>query len=200
MRDSTKQVDCRSQYIFLYWLYDKIKELLAVVQKSEVFYMRGRKRKPSGEELNELVRQLCGEEPDDMQVWMKLSQEDFEPFLQAADVRLLESPVISVAAAPSWIRRAVDELIAEAGRTVTHFLLYTRSFGHILSLDILSEIVAGAQGVIDMRSANFIVGYRAMVDGLKEGEVTLLVLASMGPKPQADETALDTKAIFGFPR
>ena len=93
----------------------------------------------------------------------------------------------------------MDELIAEAGRTVTHFLLHIGSFGHILSLDTLSEIVAGAQGVIDMRSASFIVGYRAM-DGLKDGEVTLLALASMGPKPQADETVLDTEAIFGFPR
>ena len=50
---------------------------------------------------------------------------------------------------------------------------------------MLSEIVTGAQGVIDMSSASFIVGYRAM-EGLKEGEVTLLVLASMGPEPQTE--------------
>ena len=161
--------------------------------------MRSRKRKPSRAELNEWINRLCGEESYGPEVWMKLSPEDFEPFLQAADVRLLESPVISAAAAPSWIRRAVDELIAEAGRTVTHFLLHIGSFGHILSLDTLSEIVAGAQGVIDMRAANFIVGYRAM-EGLKDGEVTLLVLVSMGPEPQADETVLDTEAIFGVPR
>ena len=144
--------------------------------------MRSRKRKPSGAELNEWIKRLCGEEAYGTEVWMKLSPEDFEPFLQAADVRLLESPVISVAAAASWIRRAVDELIAEAVRTVTHFLLHIGFFGHILSLDTLSEIVAGA------------------MEGLKDGEVTLLVLVSMGPEPQADETVLDTEAIFGVPR
>lgn len=78
----------------------------------------------------------------------------------------------------------MDELIAEAGRTVTHFLMHIGSSGHALSLDMLSEIVTGAQGVIDLESSSFVVGYKAM-EGLKEGEVTLLVLASVGPEPQA---------------
>ena len=147
--------------------------------------MRSRKRKPSRAELNEWINRLCGEESYGPEVWMKLSPEDFEPFFQAEDVCLLESPVVSAAAASSWIRQAVDELSAEAGKTVTHFLLQIGSSGRALSLDMLSEIVAGAQSVIDMSSASFIVGYRAM-EGLKEGEVTLLVLASMGPEPQTE--------------
>lgn len=147
--------------------------------------MSSRKRKPSEAELNERVKRICGEESYGTEVWMKLSPEDFEPFFQAEDVCLWESPVVSVAAASSWVRQAVDELPAETGRAVTHFLLHIGSSGRALSLNMLSEIVTGVQGVIDMSSASFIVGYRAM-EGLKEGEVTLLVLASMGPGPQAD--------------
>ncbi len=147
--------------------------------------MSGRKRKPSKTELNEWVKRICGKEAYGTEVWMKLSPEDFEPFFQAEDVCLWESPVVSAAAASAWVRQAVDELSAEAGKTVTHFLLHIGSSGYALSLNMLSEIVTGAQGVIDMSSASFIVGYRAM-EGLKEGEVTLLVLASMGPGPQAD--------------
>lgn len=147
--------------------------------------MSGRKRKPSEAELNERAKRICGEESYGTEAWMKLSPEDFEPFFQAEDVCLLESPVVSAAAASAWVSQAVDELSAEAGKTVTHFLLHIGSSGHTLSLDMLSEIVAGAQGVIDMSSASFIVGYRAM-EGLKEGEVTLLVLASMEPGPRPD--------------
>lgn len=174
----------RAQYIFLYWLCDKLKALLAVVQESEEFYMGNRKRKPSGAKLNEWVKRLCGEEPYGTEAWMKLRPEDFEPFFCTDDVCFWESPVVSATAASPWIRRAVDELIAEAGRTVTHFLMHIGSSGHALSLDMLSEIVTGAQGVIDLESSSFVVGYKAM-EGLKEGEVTLLVLASVGPEPQA---------------
>lgn len=105
--------------------------------------MSGRRRRPSEKELHKLVRQLCGEEPYGAEAWMKLRPEDFEPFFCADDVCLLESPVVSAGAAPSWVRRAVDELMAEAGRTVTHFLLHIGSSGRALSLDMLSEIVAG---------------------------------------------------------
>ena len=147
--------------------------------------MSDRKRKPSEAELNKWVKRLCGEKSCGTEVWMKLSPEDFEPFFQAEDVCLLESPVVSATAASSWVRQAVDELSAEAGKTVTHFLLHIGSSEQTISLDMLSEIVTGAQGVIDMSSASFIVGYRAM-EGMKEGEVTLLVLVSMGPEPQTD--------------
>ena len=93
--------------------------------------------------LHKVVRQLCGEEPYGAEAWMKLRPEDFEPFFCADDVCLLESPVVSAGAAPSWVRRAVDELMAEAGRTVTHFLLHIGSSGRALSLDMLSEISQG---------------------------------------------------------
>lgn len=146
--------------------------------------MSSRRRKPSERELNEWVNRLCGEEPYGAEAWMKLRSEDFAPFFCAEDVCFLESPVVSAAAASSWVRRAVDELMTEAGRTVTHFLLHIGSSGHILSLDMLSEIVTGAQDVIDLESSSFVVGYQAM-EGLKEGEVTLLVLASVGSEPQA---------------
>ena len=147
--------------------------------------MSGRRRRPSEKELHKLVRQLCGEEPYGAEAWMKLRPEDFEPFFCADDVCLLESPVVSAGAAPSWGRRAVDEMLAEAGRTVTHFRLHIGSSGRALSLDMLSEIVTGAQNVIDLRSSSFVVGYQAM-GGLKEGEVTLSVLASVGPEPRPE--------------
>lgn len=113
--------------------------------------MSSRRRKPSERELNEWVNRLCGEEPYGAEAWMKLCPEDFAPFFCVEDVCFLESPVVSAAAASSWVRRAVDELMTEAGRTVTHFLLHIGSSGHILSLDMLSEIVTGAQDVIDLK-------------------------------------------------
>ena len=38
MGGSAKQIHRRVQYIFLYWLYDKLKELLAVVQRRLMMY------------------------------------------------------------------------------------------------------------------------------------------------------------------
>jgi len=144
--------------------------------ESEGFYMNGSKRKLSQQELNERVRQLCAEGPYDTgEWWMKLDFEDFEPFFRAENVCLRESPVVSVAAASSWVRRAVDELAAETGGTVTYFLLYVMSSGP--KLEILTEIVAAAQGVIDTGNVSFVAGYRAMRN-LKENEITVLALAA----------------------
>lgn len=145
--------------------------------------MRGRKGKPSVAELNELAKQFCGEESDESGAWMRLDPRDFEPFFRAGDVCLWESPVVSAAAAPSWMRSAADELAAKAGGAATHFLLYIESSEHTLSLELVSDVVKEAQSAIDMGSASFIVGYRTL-ESLKEGEATLLVLASVEPEPR----------------
>ncbi len=142
-----------------------------------------RTRTPSREELSELVRQLCGEGSDETEAWMKLDAGEFEPFIQAEDVRLLESPAMFAPEARFWMEQAMDALTAESGRVVRHFLLYIGSYGYSLSLEMLSEIVTAAQTALDMDAASFVVGYRPVED-LKAGEVTLLVLASVGPEPQ----------------